>query len=187
MGGVGAGLDFGEIVGGKTGGGAASELGQAFALLQGSPHRGGERFPLPSFEGFGLFGGFLGGGLFPALGFDLETGGVLFAATQFDGALAEAAQGADLDEGLVVQGGAWGRENGGETEADGLGEMVGDGLAGDDGFEFLAVGGQIASQGEEVLMGEPLLKAALAPFAEVLLADGAAGEICGEDGFDFGQ
>jgi hypothetical protein len=38
-----------------------------------------------------------------------------------------------------------------------------------------------------VVLEEPVTEAALFPFGEVLFGDGAVVEVCGEDGFDFGE
>ena len=59
--------------------------------------------------------------------------------------------------------------------------------AGGQALEFVAVGGELGGLGGDVLAGKPFLEAALAPVGEVLLADGVAVEVFGEDFLDFRQ
>jgi hypothetical protein len=47
------------------------------------------------------------------------------------------------------------------AEADGVGEKIGGRLAGGGGFQFPPVGGQFGGLGEEVLVRQPFLEAAL--------------------------
>jgi len=102
----------------------------------------------------------LAAGEFPALGLDFEAGGVLIAAAQFDGGLTEAGQEAQLAAGRFVELLALAGEDGGKAEADGGGEMVGEGLARGDGCQLVLVVGEVADLGEDVVVGEPLLVAA---------------------------
>ena len=72
----------------------------------------------------------------------------------------------------------------GVAGGDGVGEAVGEVAVGEAG-EFGGVGGEFAGVFEEFLGGEPVEKAAVVPFGEVLGADGDAVEVFGEDGLDF--
>ena len=187
MGRVFAGFDFAEVFDGEAARRGIAEFFDVFAGSQRGPHGGGQGVALALFEFFGVFGGQVGALEFPAFGLDLEAGGVVVAATEFDDGLSGLAEGAQLCEGGGVQVLALGGENGAVAEGDGGGEVVGEGLAGGDGLEFLLVGGEVLGVGEEVLFEEPFLVAGVAPVGEVLFADGLGVEFFGEEGLGFGQ
>jgi hypothetical protein len=141
--------------------------------------------------GFGADPGFLllGGELFSRFG-------ILAFALQADAfavvvAAADAIEGADEGEDALFAalGDGFGQD-GDEEPAQGeglqLGATVGEGLlavADLEGIEFLA---EVAEGFAEEFFVFPIDVAALPPFAEVLLGDGAALEVFGEDGFHFG-
>ena len=113
-----------------------------------------------------------------------------------DGALVVAAEAgefareaAELAEALVgIFEGAHGldvdREFGGHDGGDVCGD--GDAVAGQVEAEFGGLFGGPAGLFAQELMADPFKVAALAPFGEVLRADGQAGELVGDEFLDFG-
>jgi hypothetical protein len=144
---------------------------------------GGDAGPLDEFFEE-LFGGFLFG-LVVAMFLEFDAAGVEMTPAEADDVLGENAQvfalffkfgGVQLiaiHEGLGVV-------EGKEAEK-GIGEAIGS------VGEFAGIGGEIAGLLEDLLVAEPIAIAALLPFGQVLGVNGAATEMVGEDGFDFGE
>jgi len=108
------------------------------------------------------------------------------AAAQGDDVLREAAQDAQLAaDGFVVRAVPTG-EGGGVPDGHGGGHAVQEPAVGG-GVQFLGIGGEVADVFEQVLTGLPFEEAALAPFIEVLFADGFASEVAGQEVLDVGR
>jgi hypothetical protein len=88
MGRVFAGLDFFKNIKDEFDGCAGAELADAFYFFESGPNWGGQSVALALLEGLGTIVVPLFAIPLPALGFDLEAGGVLIAAAEFDGGLA---------------------------------------------------------------------------------------------------
>ncbi len=128
--------------------------------------------------GFGLV---LGG--FPTFALEAEEFGLMIAASELG---QFAGEGKEVSALLKVVG----RFDGGLMEAaadgdgEGRGKPVGYGNLAGVFFEALGFVDEGANPLASLLMAEPLLEAALFPFAEILLGDFVAGEVGGEDGAD---
>jgi hypothetical protein len=181
MGGVLAHLDFPQNAGRDGGARAATHFVEPFGNFHEGHEPGAQGGAEAAFLRFLVFGAHALAFEFPALGFHFEAGGVLFAAEDFGDGVAEVAQGADLDEGLVVQFGGLSGQDGVAPEGDGGGEEFGGGLARGEFLEVFAAGGELGGLGGDVLAEEPFLVAALTPFGEVLFVDGVIAEVVGED------
>jgi len=163
---------------------ALAELPEAFHGTQEEGLAdGGKAGPLDEFLEE-LLGGFLPG-LVEAFFLDLDAAGVEVAAAEADDVLGEETEGfASFFKfgrglGLPVHRGLGVVE--GEEAEKGIGKAIGG------PGEIAGVGGQFAGLLEELLVAEPFAVAALFPFGEVLGADGAAAEVVGEDGLNFGD
>jgi hypothetical protein len=127
---------------------------------------------------FGLFGG-------PSLPFETEPLRLEANAAE----LGELLGGAD--DGAALLGGVGGHEVAAEETAEGKDGGV-DGAFGErevagGGFEFVGVLDELGHPGAGVFLAEPFLETTLAPFAEVLFADGASTEMGVEDVSDLGE
>ena len=114
--------------------------------------------------------------------------GAVGAALEAGDVAVESVEEVEAGEEVGVEGafeGQFAQEHG-VAGGEGVGEAVGEVAVGEAG-EFGGVGGEFTGVFEEFLGGEPVEKAAVVPFGEVLRADGDAGEVFGEDGLDFGE
>ena len=115
-----------------------------------------------------------------------QTGGAVVRPAQYGKILIELRQDAQFDiEGLVFGAIPTGQKAGELPRNDGS-EMFGEIMVGG-GAHRAGIGGEAAGFVEHFLLGLPFEEAALAPFVEILFADGLAGEVIGEEGRDTGD
>lgn len=139
--------------------------------------------PFPELVLAGFVG--LGGLESEALLFDGDAAGIEVAAAERDDIGGDVAELAEVSFGFIV-GGSEIVSGGGEVKGDPVNEFVGE-IGGGAGFGGRSIDEGFCGEGGSVLTEFPTAEAVSGPFMQVLLGDGAPGEVGSDKGTNFGQ